>query len=224
MSTTLLECIEIEPNKSATHSVIWLHGLGADGHDFMPIAKELVLPTSVQIRFIFPHAPLRPITINGGHVMRGWYDIATLQAPAPHDHAGLTASETAIRSLIEREIARGICAEHIVLAGFSQGGAVVLQTGLRYPARLAGIIALSTYLPCVADATWQIAPVNRATPVFLAHGELDNVIALPLAERARAYLQRHECPVEWHSYSMAHSVCIEEIADISVFLSRVLSD
>lgn len=223
MPTKLLECIEIEADKSAMHSVIWLHGLGADGHDFVPIAKELTLPAAAHIRFIFPHAPRRPITINGGAVMRGWYDIATLQAPARYDQAGLNESETALHMLIEREIARGIPAEHIVLAGFSQGGAVVLQTGLRYPARLAGVIALSTYLPSEADASWKITPPNSSTPVLLAHGELDNVIALPLAERARNYLQRHECPVEWHVYPMAHSVCIDEIDDISAFLSRVLS-
>lgn len=222
MSDTILECVEIEPAVTASHSVIWLHGLGADGHDFEPIARELALPPAAHVRFIFPHAPLRPITLNGGYVMRGWYDIAGLQAPMRHDHAGLNASELAIGNLIRREIERGISARNIVLAGFSQGGAVALQTALRYPEPLAGIIALSTYLPCESDPTWSIAPANQTTPILLAHGVMDNIIALPLAERALQYLRRHGCQVDWRTYPMAHSVCLDEIAAIGGFLHRCL--
>ena len=223
--STLLETIEIEtaPNPAAT--VIWLHGLGADGNDFAPIVPELRLAGAPAVRFVFPHAPMMPVTINNGHVMRAWYDVSfgdlegkTRQA----DEKGVRASQAAIEQLIARENARGIAADKIVIAGFSQGGAIALQTGLRHADKLAGIMALSTYLPLATTLTAEAAAANRAIPIFYAHGTHDPVIPLAMATNSRATLAAAGYSVDWHEYPMQHSVCIEEIGDISAWLLRVL--
>jgi phospholipase/carboxylesterase len=205
--------------------VIWLHGLGADGNDFAPIVPELRLAGAPAVRFVFPHAPMMPVTINNGYVMRAWYDVSfgdlegkTRQA----DETGVRASQAEIVKLIARETARGIAAEKIVVAGFSQGGAIALQTALRFPAKLAGIMALSTYLPLAHTLAAEAAAANRSIPVFFAHGTLDPVIPLAMATASRAALLAAGYAVEWHDYPMQHSVCVEEIADVSAWLSKVL--
>ena len=224
--STLLETIEIEtaPNPAAT--VIWLHGLGADGNDFAPIVPELRLASAPAVRFVFPHAPMMPVTINNGHVMRAWYDVSfgdlegkTRQA----DEKGVRASQAAIEQLIAREVSRGIAAEKIVVAGFSQGGAIALQTGLRHADKLAGIMALSTYLPLVQTLATEAAPANRSIPVFYAHGTHDAVIPMAMAKASREALLAAGYKIDWHEYPMQHSVCVEEIGDIGRWLSRVLT-
>jgi phospholipase/carboxylesterase len=223
--STLLETIEIETAPDPQAAVIWLHGLGADGNDFAPIVPELRLAGAPAVRFVFPHAPMMPVTINNGHVMRAWYDVSfgdlegkTRQA----DEKGVRASQAAIEQLIARENARGIAADKIVIAGFSQGGAIALQTGLRHAEKLAGIMALSTYLPLAPTLAAEAAAANRAIPIFYAHGTHDPVIPLAMATASRAALAAAGYSVDWHEYPMQHSVCIEEIADISAWLSRVL--
>jgi phospholipase/carboxylesterase len=215
----LLPAVVIEPVPPARASVIWLHGLGADGHDFESLIPHLGLPPAAGIRFIFPHAPHRPVTINGGMRMRAWYDISGA-VPPREDDAGIRASEQAVRSLIEREITAGIAPERILLAGFSQGGAIALHTGLRYPRRLAGILALSTYLPLADTLARETDPANRQLPILMAHGTEDGIIPLPRALQSRDLLTRLGYAVEWHSYPMGHSVCTEEIADIAAWLLR----
>jgi len=221
MSTSLLECVEIATTSTPTVSVIWLHGLGADGHDFAPIVPELGLPPAA-VRFVFPHAPRRPVTINNGYVMRAWYDIRQGDFGRRHDHDGLNESEMALCSLIEREHERGVSYDKIIIAGFSQGGAVALQTGLRFPKRLCGILALSTYCPSTADPNWSVAESNRTVPIFMAHGSQDNVIPLPIAQISRQNLEQFGCSVQWHEYSMSHSVCPQEIADIAAWLKALI--
>lgn len=220
--TTYLPCVEIDPVTPATASVIWLHGLGADGHDFEPIVPQLRLATPV--RYIFPHAPHRAVTVNGGYVMRAWYDILSFERPRSEDETGIRASERQLHALIEREQERGIAAARIVLAGFSQGGAIALHTGLRYPRTLAGIMALSTYLPLTEQTAAELADANRGTPIFMAHGDQDTVIALPHAQLSRQALIAMGCPVEWRVYPMAHGVSGAEIEDIRAFLARVLGE
>ena len=224
--TTQLEAIELEtaPNPNAT--VIWMHGLGADGNDFVPVVRELGLPVSPGIRFIFPHAPMQPVSINNGYVMRAWYDVkwgdldpGSKQA----DAAGVRASQAAIDALIEREIGRGIDATRIVLAGFSQGGAIALQTGVRQSHKLAGIMALSTYLPMPETVPAEGTAINRDTPIFMAHGVQDPVVPYEKADDSRAALDSMGYKVEWREYGMPHSVCMEEIADIGDWLKRVLA-
>jgi len=222
---TRLETIEIETAPNPTAAVIWMHGLGADGNDFAPIVPELRIANAPAIRFVFPHAPMMPVTINNGYVMRAWYDVSfgdlegkTRQA----DEKGVRASQAAIEQLIARETARGIAAEKIVVAGFSQGGAIALQTGLRHTDKLAGIMALSTYLPLAQTLAAEAAPANRSIPVFYAHGTHDAVIPMAMAQASRETLQAAGYTVEWHDYPMQHSVCIEEIGDISRWLSHVL--
>jgi phospholipase/carboxylesterase len=215
-----LEAVEIETGKNPTTSIIWMHGLGADGNDFVPIVEELDLPP-MPIRFVFPHAPMQPVTINGGMVMRAWYDISDASIRR-EDERGVRASQALIEALIEREKARGTMPDRLVLAGFSQGGAIALQTGLRQPQRLAGIMALSTYVPIAGKLAAEASAANRDTPIFMAHGTQDPIIPLPLAAQSRDLLQSLGHAVEWHRYGMPHSVCAEEVRDIGAWLARVL--
>jgi phospholipase/carboxylesterase len=218
-----LETIEVESGPNPTVAVIWLHGLGADGNDFVPIVNELDLSGCPPIRFVFPHAPSMPVTMNNGYVMRAWYDILGPDLIKREDEAGLRKSQAAVEALIEREKARGIPAERIVLAGFSQGCAMTLQTALRHPQKLAGLLCLSGYLPLNAKVAAERHPANHDTPVFLAHGRSDHVIALARAEQTRDALLALGYPVEWHEYMMQHSVCAEELDDIAAWLKRVLN-
>jgi phospholipase/carboxylesterase len=218
----VLPSIELETARPATASVIWLHGLGADGHDFEPIVPELDLPDALPVRFVFPHAPMQPVTINGGAVMRAWYDVYALEGQRREDADGVRASQALVEELIAREKSRGIQASRIVLAGFSQGGAIALQTGLRHGERLAGIMALSTYLPIASTLAAEASPGNRATPIFIAHGAYDPLIPLERAAMSRRQLEAAGYVVEWHEYLMEHGVCAPEIADISAWLQRVL--
>lgn len=217
----LLPAIETQTSRNPEASVIWLHGLGADGNDFAPLARQFELPLAT--RFVFPHAPMQPVTINGGYVMRAWYDIVEQNLARREDEAGVQKSQRAVDRLIVREIERGIPANRIVLAGFSQGGAIALHTGLRCSQRLAGVLALSAYLPLAQTAAPEFNPVNRALPIFMAHGNYDQVIPLMLAQVSRALLERHGYKIEWRDYAMAHSVCDQEILDINTWLGRVLA-
>jgi phospholipase/carboxylesterase len=217
-----LDAIEIETGPSPTASIVWMHGLGADGSDFVDVVPELRLSASPSVRFVFPHAPMRPVTINGGHVMRAWYDIRDDGGVRREDGAGVRASQKAIEALIERERQRGVSTTAIVLAGFSQGGAMALQTGLRHGERLAGIMALSCSLPLAETLAAEAAPANRDVPIFMAHGTYDPMIPMARAQRAREVLTGLAYRVEWHEYPMPHSVCMEEIADIAAWLGRVL--
>jgi phospholipase/carboxylesterase len=214
-----MDAIELESGRGPQAAVIWLHGLGADGHDFEPIVPELDLAKPV--RFIFPHAPVRPVTINSGMRMRAWYDIFQLGA-GPEDEAGVRASQRLLESLISREKGRGIAPAKIVLAGFSQGGAIVLHTALRHPERLAGILALSTYLPLAHTLANEASPANANLPIFMAHGRFDDIIPIDRAQASRNHLQALGYAVEWHEYPMPHSVCAPEIAEIAAFLTRVI--
>jgi phospholipase/carboxylesterase len=225
MTDKLLDTIRIETGPAPRASVIWMHGLGADGNDFVPIVQELDLDGTPDIRFVFPHAPTRPVSINNGYVMRAWYDVkwGDLEGRSKQpDEAGVRASERSIVQLVEHECSRGIEAGRIVLAGFSQGGAMALQTGLRFPRKLAGIMALSCYLPFAESLEAEASPENRNTPIFMAHGVQDGVIALQMATTSRDVLRQHGYEVEWHEYPMAHSVCLEEIAHIGTWLRQVL--
>jgi phospholipase/carboxylesterase len=218
-----LQAVEIETGPRPTGSVIWLHGLGADGHDFEPIVPGLVRADERALRFVFPHAPVRPVTLNGGFPMRAWYDILALDRRAPQDEAGIRTSQAAVEELIRRETERGIAASRIVLAGFSQGGAIALFAGTRHAARLAGLIGLSCY-PLLAESLGaERAGANLTTPIFLGHGLQDQVVAPALGEDGRALLAAAGYQVEWHTYSMPHSVCPEEVADLAAWLRRVLA-
>ncbi len=217
-----LDCVELEPRSTANASIIWLHGLGADGNDFVPIASELNLPSSISARFVFPHAPVRPVTLNGGMRMRAWYDILGLDRNAREDAQGIRESQAQIEALVRRENTRGVPSERIVLAGFSQGGAITLQTGLRYPEKLAGLMVLSSYLTQRDSLPTEATPANRNTPLFMAHGEMDYMLPLSLGESSRDHLQQAGYVIEWHSYRMEHQVCMEEIRDISAWLQRTL--
>lgn len=217
-----LSVVEINPAVAHKATVIWLHGLGADGHDFEPIAPHLQSQLSTPIRFVFPHAPHRPITINGGYIMRAWYDIAVANLYHEEDSKGIHESASQLNILIQREIHSGIDARHIVLAGFSQGGAIALHSGLRYPQRLAGILALSTYLPLAATAAAEVHPANRDIPIFMGHGDEDPIVPLPHALKSKQLLQELGYAVEWHSYRMPHSLCDEEVDDIAAWLARTL--
>jgi phospholipase/carboxylesterase len=219
----MLERVEVTRGRAAaraTASVIWLHGLGADGHDFEPIVPELDLPRDASVRFVFPHAPMRPVTLNNGFVMRAWYDLFDLGEERRVDEAGMRASAEEIERLITHERSNGV--PRIVLAGFSQGGALALYTGLRHAEKLAGIVALSAYLPLESRLAAEANPANARTPIFLAHGRLDPVLPFNAGERARDRLKALGYDVTWKAYQMPHAVCPEEIADISAFLRTVL--
>ena len=218
----MLECIEIQTGEQPVASVIVLHGLGADGNDFVPFADQLDLRAVGAVRFVFPHAPMRPVTINAGYVMRAWYDIFNLEGERREDAAGLHASRAEVEALIARERSRGIDAERIVLAGFSQGCAMILLTGLRYSERLAGLVGLSGYLPLAATTEAERSAANAEVPVFLAHGRADPMIPLARAQASRDALRALGHDVEWHEYAMPHSVCAEEIVDLNRFLLKVL--
>lgn len=214
MNQDLLPCVEIPAPASHRASIVWLHGLGADGHDFEPIAAELALPAALGVRYLFPHAPRRPVTINGGYVMRAWYDILAPDLSAGIDEQGIRESERQVAALVERETAAGIPYGRIILAGFSQGGAVALETAARLPEPVAGILALSTYLTLPE----QFPIARSACPVFMAHGSEDPIVPHALAIRSRQVLEGKGYPVEWHSYPMPHAVCAEEIRDIRAWL------
>jgi phospholipase/carboxylesterase len=217
-----LETIEIETGSAPSATVVGLHGLGADGNDFVPVVKELRLPSQFRVRFVFPHAPMMPVTINNGYVMRAWYDVTFDGLDRRPDARGIVASQTAIEALLAREKARGIASDRIVLAGFSQGGAITLQAGLRHGESLAGLMVLSSYLPLPETLAAEAAPANAQTPIFMAHGTDDPVINIELARRSRALLAEQGYRMEWHEYPMPHSVCLEEIGEISRWLQQVL--
>ncbi len=219
---SLLDCIEIETSPNPTHSVVWLHGLGADGNDFAPIVPELRLPASRAVRFVFPHAPVQPVTINGGMAMRSWYDILVPNLVRIEDEQGIRQSERAVDALIKREVQRGIPTENIVLAGFSQGCAMTLHTGLRAPYKLAGLMGLSGYLPLIDMAESDRHAANIDTPIFMGHGLFDPVVTLDRAETSSKKLAALGYTVQWHTYPMQHSVCPEEISDMAAFLNSVL--
>jgi phospholipase/carboxylesterase len=218
----MLPCIELETSPNPTCSVIWLHGLGADGNDFVPIIPELRLPSNPAIRFIFPSAPSMPVTVNGGYVMPAWYDIVGRNLIDQEDADGIKQSAASIIELIEHEVQRGIDYQHIVLAGFSQGCAMALYIGLRLPHQLAGIIALSGYLPLALSLNIEKHIANQSTPIFMAHGTYDPVVVLDRAQASLALLEKLGYPVDWNEYPMEHSVNPEELADISRFLQEVL--
>lgn len=220
--SNLLECVEILTGPNPTHSVVWLHGLGADGNDFAPIVPELRLPKSLAVRFVFPHAPVQPVTINGGMAMRAWYDILVPNLVRIEDEKGIRKSEQDIDALIQREVARGIPTKNIVLAGFSQGCAMTLHAGLRAPYKLAGLMALSGYLPLIDMADQECHAANAQTPIYMAHGSFDPVVALERAEASLQKLISLGYSVQWHAYPMQHSVCPEEIRDMAGFLKTVL--
>lgn len=217
-----LPTAEQETAANPTHSVIWLHGLGADGNDFAPIVPQLLTAASPGIRFVFPHAPVRPVTINNGMSMRAWYDISAFDLNARQDEAGMRASVAEVETLIAREHARGVPSERIVLAGFSQGGAIALAAGLLHTQPLAGIIALSTYLPMHVALTTERHPANTSTPIFWGHGLADPIVALQRGQDSRDQLQALGYPVEWHTYSMMHAVCPQEISDLRQWLGQHL--
>ena len=219
--TATLPHILFESGKHPQHSIIWLHGLGADGNDFAPVAEELSLP--VAVRYIFPHAPQRPVTINGGFVMRAWYDIARQEINAQQDAAGIRASQADIEALIKQEEAHGIAPGNIYLAGFSQGGAIALHTALRQITPLGGVLALSTYLPLMDTVPEERLAGTTATPVFMAHGRSDTIVPHALGAASRDALLEFGYTVEWHEYPMAHSVCEQELRDIEAWLSNRIS-
>ena len=219
----MLETIEVETAPNPNAAIIWLHGLGADGHDFEPVVPELVQRGERAWRFIFPNAPVRPVTINGGMRMRAWYDIKGLDRNSAEDTEGFKAADGQIRELIDREAARGVPTSRIVLAGFSQGGAVSLYTMPRLKEKLAGVMALSCYLPGVPSFGAERQPANDATPIFMAHGIADPMLPMALGAKSRDFLRAHGYSVDWREYPMAHAVCPAEITDIRQFLTRVLA-
>jgi len=217
-----IAAIEITPNSEPRASVIWLHGLGADGHDFEAIVPQLKLSSKLGVRFVFPHAPYRPVTLNGGVSMRAWFDIPNLDVLSPHDKKGLCEAQNTLEQLITTEIERGIPSHRIILAGFSQGGTVVLHTGLAFSQPLAGILALSTFLPSTTDTHWKINNANIKTPLFMAHGSQDTLVQLKYGQLTRDTLQKKGCRIDWHEYPMPHAVCPEEINDIGQWISARL--
>ncbi len=222
MTSELLECVEIDPGKKPTASIIWLHGLGADGHDFEPIVPELGIPESLPVRYVFPHAPMRPVTLNGGMVMRAWFDILEAGFPRRVDMQGFLESVGHLDRLIAEEHERGVPHERIVLAGFSQGGSIALHTGLRYGKPLAGILALSTYLPTLDSLAEGRCQANADIPIMMAHGFMDPMVPLETAQEARDELVRLGYRVEWSQYPMGHTVCPDEIDSIRSWLVRLL--
>ena len=221
----MAEAVEIETGSNPGGSVIWLHGLGADGHDFEPIVPELRLPDSLALRFVFPHAPVQPVTINDGMSMRAWYDILSLDRDGPVDEAGIRASAGILETLLAREQERGVDARNIVVAGFSQGGAIAIHTALRYPKRLAGLMALSTWLPLSSYFKTEVIDNpnagNLKLPIFMAHGSFDPMLPIQMGRYSADFLTESGFDVEWHDYPMAHAVCAQEIDDIRAWLIRV---
>jgi len=207
---------------TATASVIWLHGLGADGHDFVPLVPQLRLPASLHVRFIFPHAPVRPVTLNHGFRMRAWYDLMGIAADAPEDAAGVAQSAAIVDGYIGRERDAGIPVKRIVIAGFSQGGAIALYAGLRFPEALAGVLALSTYLPLRDRLAAEASSANRNTPILMCHGNQDPVVPLALGERSRDLLLRLGYSIQWNEYPMRHELCPVQVHDIALWLARLL--
>jgi phospholipase/carboxylesterase len=221
--TKLLDNIEIETAPNPTVAIIWMHGLGADGNDFVPLVRELDLAGLPAIRFVFPHADTMPVTVNGGYVMRAWYDIVHSDLGRREDEGGLRRSQAQVEALIEREKARGIKADHIILAGFSQGCAMALQTGLRHPEKLAGLMCLSGYVPLSATVPSERSEASIDTPVFMVHGRADGVIPIARAEQSRDLLKSIGYQVEWHDYPMQHSLCQEEVDHIGAWLKKILA-
>lgn len=222
MSAAVLETVERETGGRPAASVIWMHGLGADAYDFDPVVPLLDLGPDRPVRYIFPNAPVRPVTVNNGYRMRAWYDVKGLDISAREDEAGIRESATAIEALISRELDRGIPAQRIVLAGFSQGGAMALHTGLRFNSRLAGLLVLSGYLPLAESCSAEVSEANREIPIFMGHGEVDNVVPIWIARESRDRLVKLGYRVQWHSYPMPHTVSPEELHDIRAFLATVL--
>jgi len=223
MSETALTTVEIEPQNGASAAIIWLHGLGANAHDFEPIVPYLQIPPNLGLRFVFPNAPQRPVTINGGFVMSAWYDILSMDIDRAEDADGIRQSELALQALIQREKTRGIASERILLAGFSQGGAMALHTGLRYPERLGGILALSCYVPLAQTLAEERHPVNQSIPIFMAHGQFDDIVPLRLGQASADLLRQQGYQPEWHDYPMRHEVNMDEINAIGVWLRQILS-
>lgn len=215
--------IELETGARPTAAVIWLHGLGADGNDFVPIVPELRLPHTLPIRFIFPHAPHRPVTINGGYVMRAWYDMTRTVGGFGENADHVHASIETVRELVAKEVGRGMTPARIVVAGFSQGGGIALHAALRFRERLGGIVALSAAVPLLAGLLDEVDAVNMAPPIFLAHGTADPIVPFAHAEQVRAALRARDFKVDWHVYSMAHTVVAQEIDDISQWLVNLLT-
>lgn len=218
----LLQTVEVETGPNAAASIIWMHGLGADGHDFEPIVPELQLPDALPVRFIFPHAPQREVSINAGMQMRAWFDIKGLGVDVTEDAVGIAESAAAIHALMQQERDRGMAAERIVLAGFSQGGAMALHVGLRYADKLAGVMALSTWLPLRTHFAQEAAPANADTGIFMAHGSYDPMVPCKFGEYSRDMLQQQGYQVNWRAYPMQHQLCLEEIADIGRWLREML--
>jgi phospholipase/carboxylesterase len=217
-----LESVIVETGPKPTFTVLWLHGLGADGHDFEPLVPELVDRTMPPLRFIFPHAPVRPVTLNNGYRMRAWYDIIGIDRRSAEDFAGMQATAESVTALIARERETGIPPERVVVAGFSQGGAMALHIATRHDSKLAGVIALSCYLPLAKELTARRHAANQATPIFMAHGTQDPVVPFALGEESRQLLQSAGYAVEWHSYPMPHGLCEAEVADLRSFLKRIV--
>jgi len=223
MTTRLLDAVEINPAQKPQACIIWLHGLGADGHDFEPLIPELRIVDEIGVRVVLPHAPPRPVTINGGMVMRAWYDVLSPDFSIAEDARGIRQSEQQLLALIDNEVANGIPAERIVLAGFSQGGAMVLHTGVRYHQQLAGILALSCYLPLADSLARESSAANRPVPIMMAHGVADPLIPLPLAQQSRDQLRQLGYLVDWYTYPMPHAVYPQEIRDIRDWLAKRLT-
>lgn len=221
MNTEQLSTIEIQPEAEHKYSVLWLHGLGADGHDFEGLVPELNLAARGNIHFIFPNAPIQPVTINGGMAMRSWYDILDMSLERKVDIDGIYHSAGLIEPLIRQEIDKGIPSTHILLAGFSQGGVIALHAGLRYPQQLAGVVALSTYLPTIEQLKTERSAANNAVPIFMAHGIIDPIVEVESGKAAFDTLKSMDYKIEWHDYLMEHSLCIEEIEHISAFMNSI---
>jgi phospholipase/carboxylesterase len=221
MHSEQLSTVEIHPESEHKYSVIWLHGLGADGHDFEGLVPDLHLTAKAHIHFIFPEAPIQPVTINGGMSMRSWYDILEMSLDRKVDIGGIYQSASLIEPLIRQEINKGIPSNNILLTGFSQGGVIALHTGLRYPDQLAGIIALSTYLPTVEQLNTERSAANNATPIFMAHGIIDPIVAVESGKAAFDKLKSMNYNIKWHDYLMEHSLCAEEIQHISMFINSI---
>jgi phospholipase/carboxylesterase len=224
LNSALLDCIEVNPSGKPAATIIWLHGLGADGHDFEAIVPELRLPDSLPVRFVFPHAPERAVTVNAGMIMRAWFDLIDLNLDANSaDKEQFSESVEMLEALIENELRSGLASDRIVLAGFSQGGAIALHTGLHFPKRLAGILAMSMHLPTIRDRSAALSPANQEVPIMMAHGQMDPLIPLARAIETRQELIRLGYAVSWHEYPIQHSVCAEEVADIRAWLLGVLT-